>query len=414
MANATPTLAKVVKPKLAKVIKPKVEKKKITRNPKLFDEKYVGEEPVWDTEAALEYTSDESRSHLIQSLNYYNYFYTIKDLKPYLVEWLQEYNEANEILATDAVIKFAKVSDNLIPVTACALIKAHRQGMPLSDSQIEYILRVVSSALNINLTNDATLDTVKAPVAPKVEQVKITIQDRINEIAKEHIFYFIDYEDELFEGKTVDPKAFDYLTSKIVPQAMLGKIIDPFQTHYNEFMEAKAGTCEQLSEGYKHLKAADYKRIELFYTKLFDGIKQYADVKKATKKAKLRKPPAKEKLVAKLKYLKTDNNLKVASINPVDIIGSKELWVYNIKTRKIGKYVADEQSGGALSIKGSAIVGYDETGSVSKTLRKPELQLKEFMNAGKIQLRKYMDTIKATEIKLNGRINSDTILLKVN
>ena len=40
-------------------------------------------------------------------------------------------------------------------------------------------------------------------------------------------------------------------------------------------------------------------------------------------------------------------------------------------------------------------------------------QLAEFFKAGKVQLRKFMDGIKATETLLNGRINADTVLLKV-
>ena len=50
--------------------------------------------------------------------------------------------------------------------------------------------------------------------------------------------------------------------------------------------------------------------------------------------------------------------------------------------------------------------------SKQKTLRKPAETLKEFKNAGKVQLRKFMDDIKTTDIKLNGRFNSDTIILK--
>ena len=35
-------------------------------------------------------------------------------------------------------------------------------------------------------------------------------------------------------------------------------------------------------------------------------------------------------------------------------------------------------------------------------------------SAGKVALRKYLDEIKTTDTKLNGRINLDTILLKVS
>ncbi len=66
-----------------------------------------------------------------------------------------------------------------------------------------------------------------------------------------------------------------------------------------------------------------------------------------------------------------------------------------------------------LEVKGTTIIGFDPIKSVQKTLRKPEEQLKEFKAAGKVQLRKFLDDIKAVDIKLNGRINEDTVLLKV-
>jgi hypothetical protein len=50
---------------------------------------------------------------------------------------------------------------------------------------------------------------------------------------------------------------------------------------------------------------------------------------------------------------------------------------------------------------------------VGKTLRKPEEKLKEFAKATKVQLRKFLEDIKATETQGNGRMNSDTVLLKV-
>ena len=46
-----------------------------------------------------------------------------------------------------------------------------------------------------------------------------------------------------------------------------------------------------------------------------------------------------DKLVAKLKYSKVDDKYKLASIDP-QIIGASELWVFNVKNRKIGKYIA--------------------------------------------------------------------------
>jgi hypothetical protein len=120
---------------------------------------------------------------------------------------------------------------------------------------------------------------------------------------------------------------------------------------------------------------------------------------------------SKEKLVAKLKFMKTNEPLKLVSISPVDIIGAGELWIFNTKTRKLGKYVASEFN--TLNVKGTTITNFDEFKSVQKTIRKPEDKLKEFKSAGKIALRKFLEDINATDTKMNGRIGEDTILLKV-
>ena len=125
-------------------------------------------------------------------------------------------------------------------------------------------------------------------------------------------------------------------------------------------------------------------------------------------------------MVEKLKYCKADEKFKVASIPPEDIIKTNELWVFNRKTRKIGKYVAknidplgQQREGTGLSVKGTSIIGFDEQQSIQKTLRKPEEQLRLFKEAGKVKLRKYLEDIKTTDTKLNGRCNPDTVLLKV-
>jgi len=78
----------------------------------------------------------------------------------------------------------------------------------------------------------------------------------------------------------------------------------------------------------------------------------------------------------------------------------------------LGKYVANEYQD--LAVKGTSIMNFSENLSICKTLRKPEEKLKEFKAAGKVQLRKFLEDINATDTKMNGRINEETILLKVN
>jgi hypothetical protein len=167
---------------------------------------------------------------------------------------------------------------------------------------------------------------------------------------------------------------------------------------------------EDLREGYAHLDKAAIKRG----VALFQGIVGACDLitaeSKATRKTRSPKPKSADKLVEKMKYCKTDEKYKVASINPVDIIGATEVWVFNTKTRKLGKYVAEDAQ--QFQVKGTTLQFFNANASVAKTLRKPEQQLADFNKSGKVQLRKFLDEIKGVETKMNGRFNADTVILK--
>jgi hypothetical protein len=178
---------------------------------------------------------------------------------------------------------------------------------------------------------------------------------------------------------------------------------------------------EQLKEGYAHLKKAEIKMFVSAIEGLLDALEFVVDSAKATRAPRKAKPKSATKLVEKLKYLKTDDKFKIASVQPDQIIGANELWVFNIKTRKLGKYVAKNidpkgmgRVGSGLSVKGTTIIGFNEIESVQKTLRKPADQLKEFKGAGKVKLRTFLDDIATLDTKMNGRINSDTVLVKIS
>jgi len=371
------------------------------RDPLFADEKYTGREPVWDTERALAMTQEEFDHHLRKAFTYYNYFYSAKDLKKYVTDWMKDhYSKAD-------VSRFIRSSDRLLPITVCSLIKAHKQGMPLRDKELAYVQDRIYEIINSDIPDEAIPEQkTVAPAAVK------TIQDRLNEKTSEHLGYFEGLYDEVVAGGTVDPKAYDYLVSNAVPQSQIKKFEDLFMARKTELGEALGRADEQIVEAYRHYKAADYKRHHAFIQSILDALDQYRNVKKATKKARVKRAPNKEKVVSKLKYMREEKTLKLVSINPVDIIGAQELWCYNTKTRKLYKYVADSVTG-PLGVKGTSLTGYNETASVGKTLRKPEEKLKEFAKAGKVQLRKFLEDIKATETLGNGRLNSDTVLLRV-
>ena len=389
-----------------------MKKKVKTKDNNFADEKYTGSEPIWDYDRALTFSNEEFDHHLRQSFRYYNYYYSTKDLKKYVVAWLRQHEGSEGLHKLDktTIDRYQRSADCLTPFTVCALIKAHERGMPLRDRHVEYILEAVKKVLTLKADNDE--DFEEKPEVKKAEVRIPTIQDRMNEVAKKHILYFEMLEDALYTGETIDPKAYEYLTKNNVPQVLIGKISAVFEPRCAEVREARTTKDEDLKDAYSYMKAADYKRYDAFYDKLFADLTAYNQTKKATKKAAVRKPPQKEKLVRGLKYLKQDAGMKLVSINPVDIVGAEQLWVYNVKNRKLGRYVAEDQ-GGVLGVKGTSITGFNESKSTQKTLRKPEEQIKAFLASNKVELRKFLENIKTTEIALNGRINADTILLKV-
>lgn len=266
---------------------------------------------------------------------------------------------------------------------------------------------------------------------PKKDIPTPTIQDRINE----QVDAACEAIEEWLEGfvkdkKTFDPKGFDFtahfsnikitqaharkiaaryegeleeariIVNKPTP-AQIAKIKDPLEKDY----------AEQIREGYKHLdKKAAHAYLTALET-LVGACTLVVEASKANRKPRAKKAPSKEKLVSKIKYKSTDEKYQIASINPLELIESKEIWVFNTKTRKLGKYIAADDCK-VMTVKGSSIVGFDEAASIQKTLRKPEETLKEFKAAGKIKLRKFLDEIKTTDTKLNGRINLDTVILK--
>ena len=175
---------------------------------------------------------------------------------------------------------------------------------------------------------------------------------------------------------------------------------------------------DQLDESFNVFTKAEIQSRYKAYKMICDACDMMIDNAKLTLKTRKVKPKSAEKLVTKIKYKQSDEKLALVSINPIDIIKANELWVYNTKTRKIGRYITSsidplkqKRDGTGLEVKGTTIVRYSEEESVCKTLRKPEDQLAEFKKCGKIQRKKFFESLNVTETKLNGRINAETILL---
>ena len=382
-------------------IKAPRKKKEVTRDPLMVDEKYIGDEPVWDAERAEKMSDFDFDHHLRHSFRYYNYFHTVKSLRKYLSHFAKE---SGKYTAAE-ISKLNRSPDAVITFQACSLAKAHEQGMPYKERHLEYMHGIIRDAIKATAADEPIVANT-AVAAPKP-----SIQDRMAEKTAEQMGELEGHFDEVLRGESKF-NHYEFFVTNNVPQSQLSKYEERCIKVGAELEAAQKGEDEQLKEGYSHYKASDFKRVLGWLQGLMGAIEQYRNVKRATKKVRVKRAVSKEKQVSKLKYAKECKINKVVSINPADIPGAQELWVYNTKTRKLGRYVADSLQG-PLGVKGTTIIGYDTAKSVCKTLRKPEEKLKEFAKAGKVQLRKFLEDIKATETTLNGRINADIVLLKV-
>lgn len=370
--------------------------------------------PVWD--GCESWDADQFHRHFKRAMDYYRLEADNKSFKPAVIKWMES------VGCTKAdIVAFKKTKDSRCSGTMGAVASCLNRGMTPQRPDFNegrdtaaWLRKAISDVIAQG-KDDIDEDTAKAIEAAKPAVYVPSIQERLREAS----YKMTEEIEDAIESFAKDPETFDPKQFKLVnllrgkqAKAAHARIIkDLYIGQYDEYLEVAGGKDEQLNEGYRHLSKAQLKKITAFYNEILTACDMLAQEAKINKKPRAKKAVPADKIVAKLKYLKSNEQLKLVSINPTDIIGAKELWVFNIKTRKIGKYVADEYKD--LSVKGTTIIGFNENSSVQKTLRKPEEQLKEFKAAGKVALRKFLDDIKAVDIKLNGRINEDTILLKV-
>jgi hypothetical protein len=367
--------------------------------------------PKWDGHETWD--ADQFSRHFKHSMDYYRLEHNGKDLKPKVINWMS----ANGY-TKDQIKSFKDTKDNRCNLTMGAIAANLLRGMPPVRADFnngrntaQWLGSAIAKVIEEGKGDDVADETQEEkPVVPQ-----ISIQERVREAT----FNMTEEIEDALEAFATDPDAFEPKAFKLL-NLMRGKgvkaahariIKDFYSRQHAELIEAQAGKCEQLKEGYSHISKANMKKIIAFYGEILSAADMLMEEAKVLRKPRVKKPTDKAKIVAKLKYLKQDEKLKLVSVNPVEIIGAKELWIFNTKTRKLGKYVASEFA--ELGVKGTTIVGFDENKSVQKTLRKPEEQIKEFKAAGKVVLRKFLEDIKAVDIKLNGRINEDTVLLKV-
>ena len=370
--------------------------------------------PKWD--GAEEWDSEKFTRNFRNAMEWYRLESSVKELKPKLVEWMHSVGYTKSDINTVRKTKDKYFNGTMVGVAAC-LVK----GMPEvhvgfnQDRDTGLWLRKEIQKVIIDGADDLDEDD-ESPKVEKVTAYVPSIQERLREAAgamSEEL-------DAAIDSWIMDPEAFNPKEIKII-NLLKGKgakaahsrmIKGYFQRNFNELNELASGQAdEQLREAYKHNSRKNVKKLIEFYEAIMSACDQIAAEQKVLKKPRAKKVKPAEDLVKKLKFKLSDDKLSITSVPTAGLIGAQAAIVYNTKTRKIGMYIASSSEG--LNVKGASIINFTEK-SFQKTLRKPDVQLKEFkeQNTQK-RVETWFSKIKSTETVLNGRVNAELILLKI-
>ena len=350
----------------------------------------VSAEPVG---SKVSFESDDYTSALIGAMNWYTTEKDRKVAKKYLIDYMVaqgnfEHSRMSSVLDSDVIPTYGWVARIAI------------KGGKLSPEHM--------NALNSYLVNLLAKYTPKPQAIAAVPRTTIqeSIQNKINNYLGELDFVL----DTLVKGEISEFNLLEDLKVKQLPQQCGSAIEEWTKVQLKEFIEVYQTKDSALKEGYSNINRKDLKNLIKVLGTFLESVEKYYDFKKANRKPRVTKAKPPSVQVKGLKFKLKDEDLNIESISATDIVGAMQVWCFNTKTRKLTLYKTDSAAG--IQVKGASLQNYDPDMSLQKTLRKPAEQLKQLLSAGKIQLRKYMDTVKAAAQKPSGRINADTLIVK--
>jgi hypothetical protein len=359
----------------------------------------TGPEPDWKQQPEEGYR----KSRLTTMFNWYNYYYSKKEARDCIIDWLSRTGRVEEARA------FAKVPETAVTRLGIGwMCRANLMGLELQETE----LATVNTAIADYIESYRRVKQVVAEAETAV--ARPNIQDRLREKMIEAAGELDGmYDDLIATGAKMSAnyKPVSLLRSMNVAPQMVNEIAAKWKTKLAELEEVLAGKDDQLVEGYGHLGKIQIRNLAKFAETVINDCGAYIQIKKVERKPRAKKAVAPEKVVARFKYLREFAELKLKGESATRLVNCAEAWLYDTAKRKLIHVVADSHLG-TFSVKGSAVIGFDPAQTVQKTLRKPAEQLKEITSVGKPAARKAFKDIKSTEVKWNGRGNENLIILK--
>ena len=355
-----------------------------------------GAEKIWDSKSNL---SNNRNVELIRCFNFYNSQCSEKDARSYVETYIKTLNKKPK-----EIDMINHVNDQELYGPLAWLCRMNAAGYVLDSKELQYIedrfkKLIISGKSKITTRRDGQ------KVAP------IDIQKRTTEAIHKTVAEFDNKIDEFVLSKCKVPfDSYSFLKSNSVKPLYAKRIAEIYMKELKEIKEVIRGKDEQLNEGYSNFKPREIKKLHDFYQKIIDDSKLWADHLKKIKAPRKKKVKSADQLIQRLKYMKSDTELKLTSIEPTKLIGASEAWIFNAKTRRVDHYFSNDADG--ISIKGSTLQNINEKTSIAKKIRKPLEVSKNIVMGTSRSATKYFDAIKTKPIQSTGRLNAFSIILR--
>ena len=221
----------------------------------------------------------------------------------------------------------------------------------------------------------------------------------------------LDLEDKWIDGDDATINIYDRFKYHGLTNTAISHVKPMIEGWLLDYEDAYYKRCDQAVEGYSHLKRSTLNHRIKVCKAMLEDLERIRSATKATRNVKVKRPKSVDKQVAKVQYKKEDNDFKIVSINPIQIPTKSRLYAFNTKSKMVIEYITESVNG--FEISGSTIKNFSKGLSRTICLRKPLDFLPIVLQKTPKQIDVAWQTLKTKTKVPNGRINKDTILLRV-
>ena len=221
----------------------------------------------------------------------------------------------------------------------------------------------------------------------------------------------LDLEDKWIDGDDATINIYDRFKYHGLTNTAISHVKPMIEGWLLDYEDAYYKRCDQAVEGYSHLKRSTLNHRIKVCKAMLEDLERIRSATKATRNVKVKRPKSVDKQVARVQYKKEDNDFKIVSINPIQIPTKTRLYAFNTKNKMVIEYITESVNG--FEISGSTIKNFSKGLSRTICLRKPLDFLPIVLQKTPKQIDAAWQTLKTKTKVPNGRINKDTILLRV-